>query len=104
MAHIPVSMKAALDVYLRKRKFFTQYCSIYTFTVAKKDADVFSVGAGNFLWCKKYFAHIFLNLSEKLLCDKLSPYKCSLGVGTLYFPLPSCQRLADRKFGTFDST
>jgi len=51
MAHIPVSMKAALDVYLRKRKFFTQYCSIYTLTAAKKDADVSSVGAGNFLGC-----------------------------------------------------
>ena len=100
MAHIPVSMKAALDVYLRKRKFFTQYCHIYTFTAAKKDADVSSVGAGNFLGCKGYFARIFPNLSEKLLCDELSPYKCSLGVGTLYFPPPSCQRLANRKFGT----
>jgi len=92
-------MKAALDVCLLKRKFFTQYCSIYTFTAAKKDADVSSVD-GNFLGCKGYFAHIFLNLSEKLLCDELSPCKCCLGVGTLYFPLPSCQRLANRKFGT----
>ena len=90
MAHIPVSMKAALDDYLRKRKFFTQYCSIYTFTAAKKDADVSGVGAGKFLGCKRYFAHIFLNLSKKILCDELSPYKCSLSVGTLYFPLPSC--------------
>jgi len=99
MAHISVNMKAALDVNLHKRKFFTQYCSIYTFTDAKKDADV---EAGNFLGCKGYFAHVFLNLSEKLLCDELSPYECSLGVGTLYFPLPSCQRLANRKSGTWN--
>jgi len=62
MAHIPVSMKAALNVYVRKRKFFTQYCSVYAFTAAKKDADVPSVGDGNFLGCKGYFAHIFLNI------------------------------------------
>jgi len=80
-------------------KFFTQYCSIYTFTAAKKDADVSSVGAGNFLGVQwtGYFTYIPLNLSEKLLCDKLSPYKFSLGVGALYFPLPSCHRLANRK-------
>ena len=71
MAYIPVRMKAALDVYLRKRKFFAQYCSIYIFTAAKKDADVSSVGAGNFLGCKGYFAHIFLNLSEKLSLQML---------------------------------
>jgi len=52
MAHISVSMKAALDVYFRKRKFCIQYCSICTFTAAKKEADVSSVGAGNFLGCK----------------------------------------------------
>jgi len=45
------------------------------------------------LGCKGYFSQISLHLPQKLSCDKLSPYKFSVAVGTLYFPLPSCHRL-----------
>jgi len=40
------------------------------------------VGAGNFVGLQKIFCP---NLPEKLLCDKVSPYKFSVAVGTLYF-------------------
>jgi len=67
MARIPVSMKAALDVYLRKQKFFTQYCSIYTFTAAKKDVDVSIVGARNFFWVHRIFCPYFPKFVRKTL-------------------------------------
>jgi len=41
-------------------------------------------------------------LAEKLLCGKLSPYKFSAAVGTLYFPLPFCHRLENIKFDTWN--
>jgi len=36
-------------------------------------------------------------LPEKLLCDKLSPYKFFVAVG-IYFPLPSCHKFENRQF------
>jgi len=45
---------------------------------------------GPFFGLQKIF---FPNLSEKLLCHKLSPYKFSVFVDALYFPLPYCHRL-----------
>jgi len=48
------------------------------------------------LWGRKgYFP-------RKKLCNKFSPYKYSLAVGRLYFPLPCCHRLGNRKFGTWN--
>jgi len=43
--------------------------------------------------CKECFSRIFSNLPEKFFCDKLSPYKFSVVVSTLCFPLPCCHRL-----------
>ena len=61
--------------------------------------ETIGVGAGN-LWREHiFFARISPHLPEKLLCDKLSPYKFSVAVGTLYV-LPYCHRLENRKFGT----
>jgi len=47
------------------------------------------VGAGNFLGIQ--------NFPKILPCEKLSPYKLSVAVRTLYFPLPQAQNI---KFGT----
>jgi len=55
-----------------------------------------------FLEYKGYFAQIFLNLPQTILCNKRSPYKLSVVAGTLYFPLSSCHRLENRKFGTWN--
>jgi len=46
-------------------KFFAQYCSIYTFTAAKKDADVSGVGAGNFLGVQRIFCPYFPKFVRK---------------------------------------
>ena len=51
----------------------------------------------------RQFVRLFCpNLPEKLSCRKLSPYKFSVAVGTLYFPLPSCHNLENRKFDTWN--
>jgi len=55
------------------------------------------VGAGNFLGVQRIFCQNFPKFAEKLLCDKISPYKFSVAVGTFYFPLPSCHRLENGK-------
>jgi len=47
--------------------------------------------------CKGYFVQISPNLPEKLLCDKRSPYNFSVAVGRLYFPLPCCHTLENKK-------
>ena len=45
------------------------------------------------------FCPNFPNFAWNTLCDKLFPYKFSVAVDSLCFPLPSCHRLENRKFG-----
>jgi len=48
------------------------------------------VAAGQRLGCKRYFARISPNLSEKFLCSKLSLYKVSVSIGySLYQSSPT---------------
>jgi len=56
--------------------------------------------AGNFFGVQRICWLNFSNFGRKLLCDKLSQAKFSPAVGTLYFSLPYCHRLDNRKFGT----
>jgi len=49
------------------------------------------------LGSKEYFARIFPNLPEKFSCDKISPYKFSVAIVALCFPLPCCHILENRK-------
>jgi len=81
-------------------KFFVQYCSIYTFTAAIKDADV-SSGAGIFFGVQRIFCPYFPKFVRKTFMRQTFSLQF-LGVGTLYFPLPSCHRLANRKFVTWN--
>jgi len=70
--------------------------------VAKMRTHCTGVGAGKVLRVERYFARIFPNSPEKLLCDKLYPYKFSVAVGTIYFLLPCCHKLENRKYGTWN--
>jgi len=65
-------------------------CSGYD--VSEHSNSNIGVGAGNLLWVQKILCP---NLPEELLCDKFS-----VVVGSLYFPVPSCHRLENRKVGT----
>jgi len=65
MAHIPVSMKVVLDVYLRKRKVLYSILLHFSFIVAKKDADVSCVGAGNILGVQRIFCPYFPKFVRK---------------------------------------
>ena len=47
------------------------------------------------------FARISPNFPKKHLWDKFSPYRSSVPVATLYFPLPYCQRRENIKFGSW---
>jgi len=55
-------------------------------------------------WCRRHSfgvaKDILSKFPRKTFCDKLSPYKCSVAVVSSYFPIPSCHRLENRKFGT----
>ena len=42
-------------------------------------------------------------MPKKLSCNKLSPYRLSVAVSTLYFPVPCCRRFENRKFFTYNS-
>jgi len=60
------------------------------------------VGAGNFLGVLGICWPNFPKFSQRLFCDKRSPYRFSVVVGTCYFPLPCCHRLESRAFGTWN--
>jgi len=59
-----VEKKPLMFIYANE-KLFTQYCSIYTFTATKKDADVSSVGAGNLLGMQRIYCPYFPKFVRK---------------------------------------
>jgi len=61
-----------------------------------------AVSAGTFWGRKGYFAETSPDLPEKVLCNKHSPYKFRVTLGTLYFPLPVLAKIENRTFGTWN--
>ena len=71
--------------------------SLWPDAMASRAGRKTGVGACIFGRCKGYFSQISLNMPEKILCDKVSLYKFSVPVGTIYFP-PSFHIVENRKF------
>ena len=60
------------------------------------------VGAGNFLGVQKITCSNFPTFTRKILTRQIFPYKFSVAVDIICFPLPFCHTPENRKFATWN--
>jgi len=63
---------------------------------------VIGAGVGNLWGVQTIFCPNYPKFARKIFMRQTFSPKCSVAVGTLYFPLSYCHKLENRKFGTWN--